>query len=230
MKFLISILIIIGITLFIYSIGPTLFYKITKRNPPKNTNDKNSILLTFDDGPSKEYTNKLLDLLKTYNIQATFFVVARQAEKQPEIIKRIVRDGHTLGLHSLEHKNALIKGYLYTKHDFEESIRTIKKLGYDVTYYRPPWGHVNLFTLYYIKKYGLKLVLWNTMVGDWSKNISAYDIKNRLLNKTKDKSVICLHDGRGSEGAPIRTIEALYTVIPELIDKGFTFKDIKEFY
>jgi peptidoglycan/xylan/chitin deacetylase (PgdA/CDA1 family) len=230
MKFLISILIIIGITLFIYSIGPTLFYKITKRNPPKNTNDKNSILLTFDDGPSKEYTNKLLDLLKTYNIQATFFVIARQAEKQPEIIKRIVRDGHTLGLHSLEHKNVLIKGYLYTKHDFEESIRTIRKLGYDVTYYRPPWGHVNLFTLYYIKKYGLKLVLWNTTVGDWAKNISAYDIKNSLLNKTKDRSVICLHDGRGSEGEPIRTIEALYTVIPELIDKEFKFKDIKEFY
>ena len=230
MKFLISVLIIIGITLFIYSIGPTLFYKITKRNPPKNTNDKNSILLTFDDGPSKAYTNKLLDLLRTYNIQATFFVVAKQAEKQPEIIERIVRDGHTLGLHSLEHKNALIKGYLYTKYDFQESIRTIKKLGYDVTYYRPPWGHLNLFTLYYIKKYGLKLVLWNTMVGDWSKNTSVYDIKNRLLNKTKDKSVICLHDGRGSEGAPIRTIEALYTAIPELIDKGFTFKDIKEFY
>ncbi|MCR8746892.1 polysaccharide deacetylase family protein [Romboutsia lituseburensis] len=229
-KLFIWIITIIIVILLIYSILPTLYYRIFKIHAPKHPNNKNSILLSFDDGPSKDYTNMFLDLLKKYNIQATFFIVAKEADKNQDIIKRIVLEGHTLGLHSLEHKSALVKGYLYTKYDFDESIKIIKKLGYNIKYYRPPWGEVNLFTLYYVKKYNLNLVLWNVMLGDWSRYTNIDKIINRLLLRVGNRSVICLHDGRGSAGAPLMTITALETVIPELIKKGFNFKNINEFY
>ncbi len=230
MKIIIAIIILIIILLFIYSILPTCYYRIVNKKAIGKAHDENSILLTFDDGPSEDYTNKLLDLLKKYHVKATFFVIAKEAAKHPKIIERILKEGHSLGLHSLEHKNALVKGYLYTKHDFEESIWIIKSFGFNVNYYRPPWGQVNLFTLYYIKKYNLQLVLWNIMVGDWSRYTSISDIKKRLLSRVKAGSNICLHDGRGSEGAPFRTISALETVIPKLLDRELKFVNIDDFY
>lgn len=219
MNFIIPIVIV----LVMYSLFPTYYFKYFNKNTIKCFRNKNNISLTFDDGPDEIYTEKLLDQLKHFNIKATFFVVAKSAAKNPHIIERMINEGHCIGLHSLEHKNALIKGYFYTRNDFAESMDIMKKFGWDVSYYRPPWGHLNLFSLHFIRKYNLKLILWNVIVGDWAKSSSASDIENRLLAETKGGSFICLHDGRGSEGAPKRTILALERVIPKLQKKGFCF-------
>ncbi|MDK2586716.1 hypothetical protein QOZ83_12695 [Romboutsia sedimentorum] len=109
-------------------------------------------------------------------------------------------------------------------------MKIIKTFGYDIIYYRPPCGELNLFTLYYFKKYNLKLVLWSVMVGYWSKYTSVYDITNRILKRVRGGDVICLHDGRGSNCAPLKTIELLDTVIPCLLENGFEFININEFY
>jgi len=81
-------------------------------------------MVTFDDGPDEIYTPKLLDVLSDHSVKATFFVVAKNAEKNPNIIARMKNDGHTIALHSLEHRNALLYSYKYTKKDFEKSIDT----------------------------------------------------------------------------------------------------------
>ncbi|SHH98588.1 Peptidoglycan/xylan/chitin deacetylase, PgdA/CDA1 family [Clostridium collagenovorans DSM 3089] len=227
---MIKVILIIGMGFYLYSLLPTLYYRIKIRKSIENGKHNKSILLSFDDGPSIEYTNKLLDLLKRYNIKATFFVVAKSAKESPDIINRILKAGHSLGIHSLEHKNAMFHGYFYTKNDFKETISIVNSFKSNVVYYRPPWGQVNLFTLYYVKKYNLKLVLWSVMVGDWSKYTTVEDIESRLLNWTKSGSVICLHDGRGAMGAPLRTIQALEEVIPKLLEKGFKFLNIDDFY
>ncbi|GAA0180385.1 polysaccharide deacetylase family protein [Clostridium sediminicola] len=206
-----------------YSIIPTYYFKFLDKNVIKSFNDTNNIALTFDDGPDKVYTEKLLDTLKEFNVKATFFIVAKSAAENHHIIERMITEGHSLGLHSLEHKNALFKGYFYMKKDFEESIAIMKKYGWNIVYYRPPWGHFNLFSVYFIKKYNLKLVLWNVMVGDWAKSVSASEIENRLIKKTNKGSIICLHDGRGANNAPKRTISALENVIPKLKKDGFHF-------
>ena len=66
--------------------------------------DLNEVVLTFDDGPHPEYTPELLDLLKQRNVKATFFVIGENAAKYPEIIGRIVNEGHKIGIHSFYHK------------------------------------------------------------------------------------------------------------------------------
>ena len=188
------------------------------------------ISLTFDDGPDKKYTVELLDLLKKYNIKATFFVVAKFAKENCEIIKRMEEEGHTIGLHSLEHKNALLNGPLYTSNDFKESLNIMRKLNFNIKFFRQPWGHLNLLTIINLKKYNLKLVLWDVIIGDWKANITSDEISNRLIMKSKNKSIICLHDGRGENEAPRRTIEALEKTIPIWIEEGYEFLKVGELY
>lgn len=186
-----------------------------------------NLYLTFDDGPSEEYTNKLLDLLIKYKVEATFFVVGEFAKNNPEIIRRMKKNNFDIGLHSLCHKNQIINMYRSSKKDFDESINILNDLWIKVEFYRPPWGCFSVFTLYFMKKYNLKGVLWSVMADDWKGNTTAKIIEEKLLKRVKNGSVICLHDGRGKNNAPIRTIEALEKFIPEMLDQGYVFKKLK---
>lgn len=225
-----GLLIIFVIPVLLYSIVPTYYHKLTGTGFKKiNTPDK-FLCLTFDDGPDEKYTVKLLDLLKFYDVKATFFVVAKQAEKNSTIIDRIQADGHTIALHSLEHKNALVKGFSYTNKDFKESINIMENLGVPIKFFRPPWGHLNIFTLQNIKKHGLVLVLWNVIIGDWKASISSEEIARRLLAQTKNKNIICLHDGRGKNNAPLRTVAALEQVLPQWLSMGYKFLKVGDLY
>lgn len=221
---------ILGILILSYSIIPTFYYKFKGTPIVNNIDEKKFLSLTFDDGPDKKYTGELLDLLKKYNIKATFFVVAKFAEENYELIKRIEEEGHTIGLHSLEHKNALLNGPLYTNKEFEESLKIMDKINVNIKSFRPPWGHLNLLTIRNLKKFNLNLVLWDVIIGDWKADITSDEISRRLLSQSKNKSIICLHDGRGKNEAPKRTIEALEKTIPVWIEEGYKFLKVGELY
>lgn len=225
--YVVGLIIVVALIFLIHSIIPTYYNKLLNKDVLKNMTEKNEIALTFDDGPDKRYTEKLLDVLKENDIKAMFFVVAKNAEKEPEIIKRMLRENHIVGLHSLEHKNAWLYSYNYAKKDFIESTDIMKNLGVDVNYYRPPWGHANIFSNQFVKKYNLKMTLWDVMAEDWSKDSTVEIIVNKLIDRTKENSIICLHDAGensgGAVGAPERTIEALKIAIPKLKASGFKF-------
>ena len=226
MKIIIFILILYSF----YGVIPTIYYRCFSRKAIKNFGTKGYIILSFDDGIDKVYTEKLLDLLNKYDIKVTFFVLAKTIDENSKIVKRMIDEGHLIGLHSLEHKCPLFKGYFYTKYDFEYSMEIFKRNNIDLIYFRPPWGVLNLCTLKYIKKYNLKLILWDTMVGDWRKFSTSRDIEKKIIKKVKDGSIICLHDGRGRDNAPSRTIKALETAIPKLKEKGFEFTTMENIY
>lgn len=221
---------ILGILILSYSIIPTFYYKFKGTPIVNNIDEKKFLSLTFDDGPDKKYTGELLDLLKKYNIKATFFVVAKFAEENYELIKRMEEEGHTIGLHSLEHKNALLNGPLYTNKEFEESLKIMDKINVNIKSFRPPWGHLNLLTIRNLKKFNLNLVLWDVIIGDWKADITSDEISRRLLSQSKNKSIICLHDGRGKNEAPKRTIEVLEKTIPVWIEEGYKFLKVGELY
>ncbi|MDX5728087.1 polysaccharide deacetylase family protein, partial [Clostridioides difficile] len=104
--YVVGLIIVVALIFLVHSIIPTYYNKLLNKEVLKNMAGENEIALTFDDGPDKRYTEKLLDVLKENDIQAMFFVVAKNAEKEPEIIKRMLRENHIVGLHSLEHRNA----------------------------------------------------------------------------------------------------------------------------
>lgn len=210
----------------IHSVLPTYYHKWINKKIIKSTNQK-GIMLTFDDGPHPIHTPQLLDVLKENQVSATFFVVAEYAKQYPEVIKRISDEGHLIALHSLQHRNAWFYSYFYTKKDFVESIRIMEELGIKCHYYRPPWGHTNMFTSYFAKKNKLDIMLWNLMVGDWKHNNTSSIIGNNILKSINESSILCLHDvghGRSAdEKAPQRMIEALSQIVPVLKQQGYEF-------
>lgn len=213
-----------------YSILPTVLLRIIFKRRRGKGLQKQALFLTFDDGPSQEYTNQLLDILKRHQVKGTFFVVTEFALQNREMITRMAQEGHSIGIHSREHKSALFRGPFFLRRDFRGSLSTMAELGQTPVYYRPPWGQLNLFSFFYMKRYGLKLVLWDVMAEDWSKSATPMKIKEKLLKRVRPGSVICLHDGRGAEGAPGKTLEAVDQVIPLLREKGYDFYRLEAGY
>ncbi|WP_460286946.1 polysaccharide deacetylase family protein [Clostridium sp. CTA-7] len=225
-------IIITIISLIIYGVIPTVIYRIWNKKLKKLRREKEieNIYLTFDDGVDNKYTTEVLKVLKTYQVQATFFVVAEFAKNNPEIIKEIKEDGHIIGLHSLEHKNEIFQTPWNIRKDFSKSMDILKELGIKPKFFRPPWGHFSLAAIKEIKNLNLKIVLWNVIVGDWKANIDATTIADRLLRETERGDIICLHDGRGKNDAPKRTVEALEIVLPIWKSQGITFGTLEELY
>ena len=138
------IITILAILFLVYSFIPS---NINKQKFFKKEKTKEKVIyLTFDDGPS-EYTEQLLNLLKQYNIKATFFCVANFAKERKDTIKRMKQEGHVIALHSLKHKNSMIQGILETKKDLYNSLEIMNQLGIEIQYYRPPWGDSNIFAI-----------------------------------------------------------------------------------
>lgn len=189
---------------------------------------KKVIYLTFDDGPDCRYTERLLELLRHYHVRASFFVVASCARKNEEIMRKMKEDGHLIGLHSLEHKDAYFQTPGYIKKDFAASICLLGRLGIRPKFYRPPWGHQNGTVRREVEKYGLRTILWDVMAQDWRAWTSAGKIMKKLKARTFDGAVICLHDGRGRRNAPERTLLALRVMLPYWLECGYTFETVDQ--
>lgn len=216
------------LAVFSYSVIPSFVVRHMQTWRRKQSHSGEKILyLTFDDGPGKD-TESLLDLLKAYDIRASFFVVAKSALKYPHIIARAAAEGHLVGIHSVHHNDALFRGNRYTYSDMAESLFALKRLGCDITYYRPPWGHLNLFTLWWVKMLNLRLTLWDVMAQDWKKNADPELICSRIMQRVYKGAVICLHDARGAEGAPAGTVAALREALPKLLENGYKFKRLDD--
>ncbi|MDP4132528.1 MAG: polysaccharide deacetylase family protein [Bacillota bacterium] len=211
----------------IYCLMPTLYYLLIKKPPFFFDKNDKKVMLSFDDGPDPRYTDDLLDILKKNNVKAAFFVVAQKAAENPDIIRRMIDEGHLVGLHSLEHKDAWLESPVYQKRDFESGLAIMENLGCKISFYRAPWGHLNLTSLLLAKKYNLKIVLWTVMVQDWEKHSTSKRVLERLTKQTKNASIICIHDSgcgkAAAEGAPAQTVDAVAHFLPMMLTKGYEF-------
>lgn len=216
-------LIIIAVIL-VYMLIPNVYYRNFSDKVIKRFSTKDKVVaLTFDDGPDPRYTPELLDLLRLNNIKCTFFVLADKAKEYPELIKRISEEGHYIGLHYFKHMNALFRNPSQTKNDFQQSVNIMNTLGIKVHLFRPPWGIFNALTFHFAKEYDFKVILWSIHAMDWSRWTTVDRIKQKLVSRVRPGDIILLHDGRGANDAPKRTISALKTVIPALKKRGFNF-------
>lgn len=213
-----------------YSVIPTVikrgtnclqFYRRKRHIQKQNPKEKN-IYLTFDDGPGY-YTEEILEILKRYDVKATFFMVSDFAKKYPEVVRRVQREGHAVGMHSRRHKNPMFESPLRSYRDLQQGYMDMQGLGAPVKMFRPPWGIVNMSVLFWQKQHGLTMHLWNVMTEDWRGDETAERIADKLMRRVKPGSIICLHDGRGKNNAPLRTAMALEIAIPKLEAQGYRF-------
>lgn len=189
------------------------------------------ILLTFDDGPNPEYTPRLLDLLKEHDVKACFFVVGSKVKQHPDIIKRMVADGHVIGIHHYQHVSSWILAPRQLKKQLVMTEQIIRELTNEqVIFYRPPWGHFNFATLFVSKKY--KVMMWSHLFGDWNVEKSKDTLLNGLREVTEDGSVVLLHDCGETLGAdveaPLYMLKNLETFLKESKFKEKKFINLKE--
>lgn len=185
--------------------------------------NKKQIALTFDDGPDPIYTPVLLDILKKNKIKATFFILADKAEKYPEIIQRIVKEGHEPALHWHTHINPWCVFPPADKVETETALVALKVLGVIPEFWRTPWAMYTLSTYIIAYRKKLRLAYWSVRTFDWSRNRSSEDIEKSLLKKVKGGDIIVLHDGGGQDNAPERMCNAIKKVIPVFVREGYEF-------
>lgn len=179
------------------------------------------IFLTFDDGPSVS-TEKILQILKDNKAKATFFVCGDQVEKFPDILKKIKKEGHSIGNHSYNH--SFFRTVLLSD-QIEKANKEIEKvLGEKPKLFRSPWGLLNFWSYLYLRRKNLKPVWWDIAGEDW-KDVSSEYISRKVISKARDGSIVLLHDGLKSKRNTNRkkTIEALKIILPTLKKEGYSF-------
>lgn len=187
------------------------------------------VYLTFDDGPSI-YTNDILDILDSYNVKATFFVVGKEGTNAEEALQRIVDEGHTLGMHSYSHK---YKELYESMDSFTQDFARIRDYIYQATgvesvCYRFPGGSSNTVSeidmhdfIDYLDSQGVKYYDWNVSSGDGGSMKLSTDTLLENCTKdidTRDTSIILLHD---SAEKPT-TVEALPDIIENILARPDT--------
>ena len=198
-----------------------------KINPVKSSGKK--VYLTFDDGPSSN-TDQILDILKDYDVKATFFVVGKTDERSVKAYQRIVEEGHTLAMHSYSHKYDEI---YESKEAFARDLNSLQEYLYETTgvwprIYRFPGGSSNTVSkvdmqelIEYLTDIGITYFDWNVASGDAvSRTLPAETIVNNCLSgiEKQKESVILMHDA-SNKGT---TIEALPQIIEAIQEQGDT--------
>lgn len=180
-------------------------------------NDNNTVYLTFDDGPTPEITDWVLDELARYQAKATFFVVGENAKKHPEIIQRILGEKHAIGNHTQHHLNGWkTKTADYVK-DVEECQQYI-----DTQLFRPPYGKIKRAQIKYLNDQ-YKIVMWDVLSGDFDLNINPEKCYTNVIDKVKSGSIIVFHD---SLKAAENLKYTLPKVLKELTKNGFVFEKL----
>lgn len=182
--------------------------------------------LTFDDGPEENWTPKILDILKQKNVKATFFVIGKQAQKYPEMLRRINDEGHIIADHTYNHTDLKKLDEQQVNQEIEKCASTIREIiGKTPRFVRPPFGFHNETADNAIYSKGRIIVLWSIDTKDWT-GLDAETIKSRVLPKMQNGFIILQHDGDNPKLGG--SVTALPDIIDELQAQGYTFVTISE--
>lgn len=196
----------------------------------KHGNDEEKLIaLTFDDGPDKDYTPQILDILKENDVKATFFVVGENVGWNPEILKREYDEGHEIGNHTFTHINVAKRNYFEINKEINETQKAVKKvIGKEPNLFRPPYRAISRDMCTIAKDKNMNIILWSNLdPRDWS-NPGVNYIVETIMNKVKNGTIILLHDYNNARSSTTQTIQALKVVIPKLKEQGYKFVTVSE--
>jgi len=162
-----------------------------------NTNEK-VLYLTFDAGYENGCTEKILDILKKHNIKAAFFLVGNYMEKNPDLVRRMVEEGHIVGNHTMHHPDM---SKLQAEASFSKELTQLESLFTEITgkelpkFYRPPQGVYSEENLKMAQKLGYRTVFWSLAYVDWNNDDqpTAEYAFSKLLPRTHNGAVVLLH-------------------------------------
>ena len=148
------------------------------------------IYLTFDDGPTPEITDFVLECLADYKASATFFCIGKNVVENLPIIQRIQSEGHSIGNHTMNHVNAWSVDYETYLADKDECEQVFNQHGINSVGFRPPYGRITRK----IYKNIPDIILWSVLTGDYNADLKSEDILSSVLPLLKPGAVVVMHD------------------------------------
>lgn len=172
------------------------------------------IYLTFDDGPIPQITQKVLAILDSYGVKATFFCVGGNVEKYPDEYNRILDSGHRVGNHTHNH----IKGFNHTKDAYLKNIQKAATFIHS-DLFRPPYGQITPAQLRLLKQTHT-VVLWDLITRDYNAKLSPEYIMGKIKTMSRNGSIVVFHDS-------VKAEKNLFAVLPQAIEfwkkEGYQF-------
>jgi peptidoglycan-N-acetylglucosamine deacetylase len=197
---------------------PKLAKKVLRKISWRINHQDKCIFITFDDGPTPEITDWVIETLDKYGAKATFFCTGRNVEKHPEIYRKIIAAGHQTGNHTYSHLN----GWKTKKEEYINDVNLAKQQIIS-SLFRPPYGKIKP-SQYKSLINDFEIILWDVLSWDFNKKTSKDRCLTNVLTKTEKGSIVVFHDTQTAK-------ENLYYVLPIFLEKftkkGYCFKTIK---
>ena len=180
--------------------------------------DKKVIYLTFDDGPTEEITHWILKTLDEFGVKATFFCIGNNAEKHPEIVDEIRKNGHLVGIHGYSHGRGLYKKQEEYLNDIKKSESIIKS-----KIFRPSHGRIYPSQVKKLNELGYKVVLWDVITRDYDTNLKEEEVLKIAKKYTRNGSIVVFHDSLKAEK---NMKYAFPLAVKYWIENGYTFETL----
>ena len=181
----------------------------------KVENAPKTLYLTFDDGPTPDITEWVLDNLAEYNAKATFFCLGRNVDHYPEIYQRIIAEGHAVGNHTYSHLN----GWKVSAKEYIDDVDLASQY-VDSHLMRPPYGRFTKNQIEPLRQQGYRMILWDVMPEDYNHRVKPHECYECVLRYTTGGSIITFHD---SMKARMNLHFALPRVLKHFNEMGFEF-------
>lgn len=164
------------------------------------------IYLTFDDGPTPEITDFVLECLAEFEAKATFFCIGKNVVENPSIIQRIQAAGHSIGNHTMNHSNAWKMDYDAYVDDFNKCEAVFNQLAIKSIGFRPPYGRITR------KMYREmdNVILWSVLTGDYNASLSSSEIISSVLPLLKPGAIVVMHDS-------VKAFPRLQVILPAIL-------------
>ena len=183
------------------------------------------IALTFDDGPDSTYTKQVLDILKQHQVPATFFVIGNQVHRHPDVMKRIVDEGHVVANHTWSHPNLMKVSDTKVRQEITKTYQAVEKVtGKKMAMLRPPYGAVKGKEKV-IQQMGISVIQWDIDTLDWKPGQTPDQIIKSVVHHVSPGSIVLQHSGGGDRSA---TVQALPQLIQNLKQQGYQFVTVNE--
>lgn len=185
-----------------------------------------AICLTFDDGPGAA-TEAVREVLARHGAKATFFAVAREAERDPDALRRLRADGHEIASHGRVHRSAWLLGPIASFLQVQRARQAIAAItGDPPRRFRPPWGQFNVAVLWAARRCRQEIALWSYDPGDWRLAVDPQALAGRILAHLRPGQIFLLHDA-GGDGR-LHTARALDIALPEIRRRGYRLCTLSE--
>lgn len=189
--------------------------------------DKKELFLTFDAGYENGHTAKILDTLKKHHVKATFFVVGNFIETSPDLVKRMVKEGHLVGNHTFTHPDM---SEIATEEAFRQELAKLEDLYEKTTgkkmkkYYRPPQGKYSESNLKMAKKMGYHTIFWSLAYVDWyeSDQPTREEALEKMVPRIHPGAIVLLHSTSATNA------QVLDELLTKWEDKGYSFKRVDQ--